>query len=142
MTILCNGLLGGGSIVPYNGGNNMNRISPNCSFCGRTESEAGNLLPGILGAFICERCIEESSLLPISKDALASCGFCGGTQKDAPKLFSGMKAIICSVCIEGMLHPSVAIRSGFIIDPQTHIGNWLLNSRNRFVRKYVLGDSV
>ena len=117
----------------------MNRIPSSCSFCGRSESEAGNLLPGVLGAFICESCIEQSSLLPLNTDASAICGFCGGRQKNAPKLLARKEANICSVCIEGILYPSVVIRGGFIVNPKSRIGSWLLNSRNRMIRKYVLG---
>ena len=117
----------------------MNRIPSNCSFCGRNEGEARNLLSGVLAAFICESCIERSSLLPSNTDASAICGFCGGREKDAPKLLAGKEANICSVCIEGILYPSAAIRAGFIVSPKTHLGSWLLNSKNRLIRKYVLG---
>jgi hypothetical protein len=118
----------------------MNRISSDCSFCGRSESEVGDLLPGLFGASICLSCIEQSSLFPTNMNISASCGFCGGKQKEVSKLLSGKESAICSACIEGMLYPSVLTRSGFIVNPRTRIGSWLLNSKNRFIRKYVMGE--
>lgn len=116
----------------------MNQV-PNCSFCGRSESEAGNLLPGMFDAFICADCIEQNSFFPVNTDTSASCAFCGCSQKETPKLMRGKSANICDVCAGIMQHPSVLIRSGFVVNPRTRFGSWLLNSKNRFVRKYVLG---
>ena len=117
----------------------MNEV-PNCSFCGRGESEVGGLLPGMFDAFICANCIEQSSYLPTNTDASASCAFCGRSQKDAMKLLQGKSACICSTCVDMTLHPSVLTRSGFVVNPRTRFGSWLLNSNIRFIKKYVLGS--
>lgn len=117
----------------------MNQV-PNCNFCGRDESEVGGLLPGIFDASICANCIEQSSLLPMNADASASCGFCERSQKEVPKLIQGKSASICSTCVDVMLHPSVLTRSGFVVNPRTRFGSWLLNSKSHFIRKYVLGE--
>lgn len=119
----------------------MNRISSDCSFCGRRENEVEFLLPGLRGAAICLSCIEQSSQFRTNMDASASCGFCGRKQEEVPKLLSGDNASVCSDCIFVYSSPpSVLTRSGFIISPGTRIGNWLLNSKNRFVRKYLIGE--
>jgi len=119
----------------------MNRISSDCSFCGRSESEVEFLLPGLRGAAICSSCIEQSSQFRTNMDASASCGFCGRKQNEVPKLLSGEQTSICSDCIFVMSAPPwVLTRSGFVINPGTRIGNWLLNSKNRFIRKYVVGE--
>jgi ATP-dependent protease Clp ATPase subunit len=116
----------------------MTRVQ-NCSFCGRVESEVGDLIPG-MKASICAECLGQISHFPINTDASANCGFCGRNQKEVPKLASGKTASICTFCAEAMLHPSVLARSGFIINPRTRVGSWLLNSNSRFIRKYVLGE--
>ena len=119
----------------------MNRISSDCSFCGRSESEVEFLLPGLRGAAICLSCIEQSSQFRTNTDLSASCDFCGRKQNEVPKLLSGQQTFICSDCISVMsAPPSVLTRSGFVISPGTRIGNWLLNSKNRFIRKYVVGE--
>ncbi len=118
----------------------MNQI-PNCSFCGKSESEVGGFLPGMVDGSICFDCIERSSLLPVNTDATASCNFCGRKQGEVPKLLMGKKANICNTCVDIMLQPpSVFTRSGFVINPNTRFGSWLLNSKNRFIRKYVVGS--
>jgi len=118
----------------------MNGILPECSFCGRGESEVEFLMPGLRGVFICSRCLEQSSELPTNLDAAASCGFCGRKQGEVSKLSAGKNASICSDCIfVWSSPPAVMIRSGFIISPETRIGNWLLNSKSRFIRKYIIG---
>lgn len=118
----------------------MNRISSECSFCGRGESEVEFLLPGLRGVFICSRCVEQSSELPTNVDAAPSCGFCGREQGEVPKLLSGKNASICSDCIfVWSSPPALLTRSGLIISPETRVGHWLLNSKNRFIRKYIIG---
>ena len=113
---------------------------PNCSFCGGSENETGGLLPGIAYDFICLNCVEQSSFFSVNTDATAICGFCGRSQKEVPNLLSGKTADICNVCIEIMSRPpSVLTRSGFIVSPTTRFGSWLLNSKNRFIRKYIVG---
>ncbi len=119
----------------------MNRISSVCSFCGRGESEVEFLLPGLPGAAICIDCIEQSSQLRANTDVSAKCDFCGRKQIEVPKLLSGENASVCGDCIFVMSSPpSVVTRSGFVINPGTRIGSWLLNSKNRFIRKYVVGE--
>ncbi len=113
----------------------------NCSFCGRSENEVGGLLPGISNDFICLDCVEQSLSFSVNRDESASCGFCGRNQKEVPKLLSGKSANICSVCVEIMsCPPSVLTRSGFIVSPTTRFGSWLLNSKNRLIRKYIVGS--
>ncbi len=118
----------------------MNQV-PNCSFCGKSESEVGGFLPGMVDGSICFDCIERSSLLPVNTDATASCNFCGRKQGEVPKLLMGKKANICNTCVDIMLQPpSVLTRSGFVVNPSTRFGSWLLNSKSRFIRKYVVGS--
>ncbi len=118
----------------------MNQV-PNCSFCGKSESEAGDFLPGMFDATICADCIEHSSLFPVNTDASASCAFCGRSQKEVPKLMQGKSANVCDTCVDIMQQPpSVLTRSGFVVNPSTRFGGWLLNSKNRFIRKYVVGS--
>ena len=118
----------------------MNQV-PNCSFCGKSESEVGGFLPGMVDGSICFDCIERSSLLPMNTDATASCNFCGRKQDEVPKLLVGKKANICNTCVDIMLQPpSVLTRSGFVVNPSTRFGSWLLNSKSRFIRKYVVGS--
>ena len=113
---------------------------PNCSFCGRSENEIGGLLRGISNDFICLNCVEQSSSFSVNTDASANCGFCGRNQKEVPKLLSSKSPSICDVCVEIMsCPPSVLTRSGFIVNPTTRFGSWLLNSKNRFIKKYVVG---
>lgn len=116
----------------------MNRV-PNCGFCGKSESDTGYVLQGMFDAFICADCIEQISLFPANTDALASCGFCGRSQKEVPKIMMGESAGICSICADTMLRPSVVTNNGFVINPRTRLGNWLLNSKSRVIKKYVLG---
>ena len=117
----------------------MNQVL-NCSFCGRDESEVHGLIPGMFQASICADCIEQNSHFPINTDASEGCGFCGRNQKEVPKLLSGKSAGICNFCADEMLHPSVLTRSGFVVNPRTHFGSWLLNSKSHFIRKYLLGE--
>ncbi len=117
----------------------MNQV-PNCSFCGKSQSEVGGFLPGIVDGSICLDCIEQSSLFPVNTDATASCNFCGKKQGEVPKLMMGKKANICNVCVEVVSNPFVLTRSGFVLNPRTRIGSWLLNSKNRFIRKYIVGN--
>ena len=118
----------------------MNQV-PKCSFCGRTEREIGSFLPGLFDAFICFECIEKSSFFPVNADPSARCAFCERSQKEVPKLMQGNSANICNTCLDIMLQPpSVLTRSGFIVNPSTRFGSWLLNSKNRFIRKYVVGS--
>ena len=117
----------------------MNQI-PNCSFCGKSESEIGGFLFGIIDGSICFDCLEQSSLFSVNTDTTASCNFCGRKQTEVPKLLKGEKANICSVCVEvATSPPSVLTRSGFVINSGTRFGSWLLNSKNRFIRKYIVG---
>jgi len=114
--------------------------TPKCSFCGRVESEAGSFLPGLFGAFICFDCIEKSSLFPVTEASSAGCAFCERNRKEVPKLMRGNSANICNTCVDIMRQPpSVLTRSGFVVSPSTRFGSWLLNSKNRFIRKYVVG---
>ncbi len=117
----------------------MNRVS-NCSFCERNETEIGSFLPGMSNASICANCIKQSLHFPINADASANCAFCGGIQDEVPKLIRGKSASICSACVDSMLHPSVLTGSGLIVNPRTRLGSFLLNSKNRFIRKYLLGN--
>ena len=117
----------------------MNQVQ-NCNFCGKGESEVGILLPGMFDAFICFNCIEQSSHLHTNTKMSASCAFCGRSQKEVSKLMLGKSASICSTCVDEMLHPSVLTHSGFVVNPRTRFGSWLLNSKSRFIRKYVLGE--
>ena len=111
----------------------------NCSYCGRGESETDGLLPGISKCFICFACVEQNSLIEENANS-AACDFCGRPQEEAPKMISGNNADICSICLELMSAPPVVmIRSGFIINPKTRFGNWLLKTENRFIKKYIVG---
>ena len=65
----------------------MNHFPSDCSFCGRSESETGDLLQGLFGASICLNCIEQSSFFQTDISAYASCGFCGGKQKEVPNSY-------------------------------------------------------
>jgi len=114
--------------------------APNCSFCGRNESETNGLLTGISNGYICFDCIKQGLFANENTNASANCNFCGKQQTEVPKLMSGNNANICSICIEILRQPpSVMIRGGFIINPGSRIGNWLMTSKNRFVRKYIVG---
>jgi hypothetical protein len=116
--------------------------APNCSFCGGSENEVGGLLAGTSIDFICLNCVEQNSSFSVNTDASATCGFCGRNQKEVPKLLAGKSASICNVCVEIMsCPPSVLTRSGFIVSPTTRFGSWLLNSKNRFIRKYIVGSA-
>jgi len=118
----------------------MNQV-PNCSFCGKSEGEVGGFLPGMLNATICADCIEHISLFPVNTDASASCAFCERSQKEVPKLMRGNSANVCNTCVDIIQQPpSVLTRRGFIVNPNTRFGSWLLNSKSRFIRKYVLGE--
>ena len=118
----------------------MNQVT-HCSFCGKSQSEIGGFLPGIVDGSICFDCLEQSLLLPVNTDATASCNFCGRKQGEVPKLLMGKKANICDTCVDIMLQPpSVLTRSGFVVNPSTRFGSWLLNSKSRFIRKYVVGS--
>ncbi len=117
----------------------MNQI-PNCSFCGKSESEVGGLLFGIIDGSICFDCLEQSSLFPVNTDATASCNFCGRKQEEVSKVLKGEKANICNFCVELFSSPpSMLTRSGFVINSGTRFGNWLLNSKNWIIRKYIVG---
>lgn len=113
----------------------------NCSFCGRNESETIDLLPGVSKGFVCFECVEQNSFGNINANSAAICDFCGRRQREAPKMFSGNGAEICSICVELISAPPVLLmRSGFIADPKTRFGNWLLTSDNRFIKKYIRGE--
>ena len=113
----------------------------NCSFCGQTKSETDDGLRGIHNGFICFACIEQGTFANENSDASACCDFCGMQRLDATKLMSGNNVNICGICIEIMRQPpSILLRSGFIISPASRLGNWLLTTENRFVRKYIVGE--
>ena len=112
-----------------------------CSFCGQAKSEIEDGLRGIRNGFICFDCIEQGAFANETTEASASCDFCGIERPETTKLMSRNNVNICSICIEIIRQPpSVLLRSGFIISPQSRIGNWLLTSENRFVRKYIIGE--
>jgi ATP-dependent protease Clp ATPase subunit len=117
----------------------MNQVL-SCSFCGKSECDERGLLAGIADDSICFNCIEQSLFFPLNTNPTASCNFCGKRKAEVSKLMMGKKANICSGCVKSALNPHVLIRSGFIINPKSGFGSWLLNSKNRFIRKYIVGS--
>lgn len=118
----------------------MHSIPTECSFCGRGKNEVEFLLPGLVDAAICSVCLEQGFEFQTFVDAAAGCDFCGTRRKEALKPLSGEDVSICSDCLFILSSPpSAMIRGGFIISPATRIGNWLLNSDNRFIKKYIVG---
>ncbi len=89
----------------------MNRASPDCSFCGRTEIEPGKFMLGP-ECCICDQCIEQASLALLdfsenknyrfqtnSQDSVR-CNFCGKKPKEVWQLLTASGKNICSECVE------------------------------------------
>ncbi len=115
-------------------------MNPNCSFCGEIQNAEDIYWAGAFGGFICLKCIEQSAAFPVVNDTTAICGFCGKGQSETRKLLNGKTHGICSFCVEVLNNPPVVLsRSGLVINPNTRLGKWLLNSKNRFIRKYIVG---
>ena len=89
----------------------MNRVSPDCSFCGRTELESRKFVAGP-NRFICDECIEQASLelldfsesenriFQTSVQDSARCDFCGKKPKEVWRLLTESSNSICSECVE------------------------------------------
>lgn len=89
----------------------MNRVSPDCSFCGRSEIEPGKFVLGP-ECCICDQCIEQASLALLDFSGNESyrfqtntqtsvrCDFCGKKPKEVWRLLTEGSKNICSECVE------------------------------------------